>query len=305
VRRAEWVLVAAATLLLASCDRGDRIDRGDASTTGAAVPSELAHERLIFTRGNGTFVARADGSDLRRVLNLEGVFEFQADASPDGTRLVLRVDEEGPQQGTWLVAMDGSQAEHVAGPAGVVGGAADWAPDGRGFVLTGKSARERFFGLYVFSADGIQRRRITPDEWEAQYPAWSPDGRTIAFTRVTRPNGFDIWLINADGRDLRQLTGPAGSDNYAAWSPDGSEIVYSSEDRPTENGLWIMSFDGSRQRYLTQGGEPQWEPGEWIVYDCPVSDPGQPGRACAVRPDGSGQVTLPLGREAAFPNGLP
>lgn len=90
MRRAEWVLVAAATLLLASCDRGDRIDRGDASTTGAAVPSELAHERLIFTRGNGTFVARADGSDLRRVLNLEGVFEFQADASPDGTRLVLQ-----------------------------------------------------------------------------------------------------------------------------------------------------------------------------------------------------------------------
>jgi Tol biopolymer transport system component len=183
--------------------------------------------------------------------------------------------------------------------------AADWAPEGRRFVLTGKRDDERFFGLYVFSADGREHRRITPDEWEAQYPAWSPDGRTIAFTRVVPPNEFDIWVLDADGGNPRQLTGPLGWDNYAAWSPDGSEIVYSSEDRPEENGLWIMRADGSRQRYLAEGGEPQWEPGDWVVYDCPLADVEQPGQACAVRPDGSSQVRLPLGREAAFPNWLP
>jgi dipeptidyl aminopeptidase/acylaminoacyl peptidase len=310
------VLVVVAFALATACSEGDdgskresaqtRPTTGD--TTGwptVRVPAGLAHRRLVFTRSEGTFVARADGSAPRRVPDLEGVFAFQADVSPDGTRLLLRVDDEGPRQGTWMVGLDGSRPTHVAGPGKpVAGGAADWAPDGR-FVLTGKTADEQFFGLYVFDAAGSHPRRITPDEWEAQYPAWSPDGRRIAFTHVVPPNSFDIWLVSTDGTGLTQLTGEPGSDNYPAWSPDGSEIVYSSDDRREENGLWIMGADGSDQRYLVPGGEPQWEPGTWIVFDCALEDPEQPGQVCVVRPDGSGLARLSLGREAAFPNWLP
>jgi Tol biopolymer transport system component len=205
-----------------------------------------------------------------------------------------------------MVALDGSSRTHVAGPAKVVSGAAaDWAPDGTRFVLAGKKANEDFLGLYVFAQEGSEPRRITPDEWEAQYPAWSPDGRRIAFTHVVPPNGFDIWIVNVDGSGLRQLTGEPGSDNYPAWSPDGSAIVYSSDDRPERNGLWIMGADGSDQQYLARGGEPQWEPGESIIFDCDLQDSEQPGQACVVRPDGTGLARLPLGREAIFPNWVP
>jgi Tol biopolymer transport system component len=74
--------------------------------------------------------------------------------------------------------------------------------------------------------------------------------------------------VNADGSGLHQLTGEPGSDNYRAWSPEGTAIVYSSDDRLKRNGLWIMAADGSDRRYLAPGGEPQWEPGDWIVFDC-------------------------------------
>ncbi|MDQ4024022.1 MAG: hypothetical protein M3217_00805 [Actinomycetota bacterium] len=272
----------------------------------ARAPDELAGRRVIFTRADGTYVAHADGSTLRKVLDLEGVFEFQADVSPDGARLLLRVDDEGRKQGTWVVTLDGSRRTHVAGPGRPVsGGAADWAPDGRRFVLAGKRESEQFLGLYVFDGTGTKPRRITPDEWEAQYPAWSPDGRRIAFTHVVPPNTFDIWVVRVDGSGLRQLTGEPGSDNYPAWSPDGSAIVYSSDDRWRQNGLWLMGADGSDQRFLAPGGEPQWEPGEWIVFDCALQDAEQPGQVCVVRPDGSKLARLPLGREAAFPNWLP
>jgi Tol biopolymer transport system component len=315
VKRSEGMaFVAFVVALAAACSNGDEGRTTSAppavgdktSQLTAPVPEELADRRVVFTRADGTYVARADGSELRKVLDFEGVFEFQADVSPDGARLLLRVDDEGRKQGTWVVTLDESRLTHVAGPGRpVAGGAADWAPDGRRFVLAGKQEGERFLGLYVFDETGAEPRRITPDEWEAQYPAWSPDGRRIAFTHVVPPNAFDIWIVNVDGSWLHQLTGELGADNYPAWSPDGSAIVYSSDDRSERNGLWLMGADGSDQRYLTAGGEPQWEPGNWIVFDCALQDPKQPGQACVVRPDGSELARLPLGREAAFPNWLP
>jgi Tol biopolymer transport system component len=261
-------------------------------------------------RADGTFVARADGSELRKVVDLGGVFEFQPDVSPDGSRVLLRVDDEGPSRGTWIVELAGTlrSAIRLTGPGRrVSGGAADWSPNGREFVFAGKRPGERFLGLYVFdiSRPSVRPRRITPDRWEAQYPAWSPDGRLVAFTRVVPPNSFDIWVVNSEGEGLRRLTDESGADNYAAWSPDGKSLVYSSDDRRDRNGLWVMRADGSGHRFLAEGGEPQWEPGDWIVFDCQLDDPDAPGQACAVDPTNGNVVRLPLGREAVFPNWLP
>jgi WD40 repeat protein len=265
------------------------------------VPKEVAKARVVFVREHGVFEARADGSAERLFIDLEGVFEYQPDWSPDGRWLALRVDDTRAG-GTVLVSSDGGRVDYIARDLDIVGGSADWAPDSRHLVLAGTDRKSKHFGLFVVDRERRTATRITSDRYEAQYPAWSPDGKWIAFTRVEpSTNTFDLWKMRPDGRRATQLTATPEAENYSAWSPDGRRLAYSSE---ATDGIWIMDADGSAARSVAPGGEPQWEPEELIIFDC-AADEASLGRTCVVRPDGTGLTQLPLGPEAVFPNWAP
>jgi dipeptidyl aminopeptidase/acylaminoacyl peptidase len=138
--------------------------------------------------------------------------------------------------------------------------------------------------IWVMNADGSDPRPLTPGTYEAQYPAWSPDGETIAFAAVIE-GGFRLMVMNADGSHIRQLTkGPR--DNWPSWSPDGSQIAYGS--------------DGSNPRIITSelGVPATWTPGEVIAANCLVD--GRVMGICAVGQDGT-LTPLLSGMEAGFP----
>ncbi|HYZ10838.1 MAG TPA: hypothetical protein VE962_02985 [Actinomycetota bacterium] len=248
-------------------------------------------------RPNGIYVARTSGAGERRIT--EGIpgFEYQPDWSPDGRKLLLRVD--GRQGGVWVVNADGTHPVNLSDRSGVPGGVPDWSPSGDRIAFIGKAPDDRYFGLYLMDADGSNPRRITPDGWEAQYPDWSPDGDRIVFTRV-EDQGFDIWMVGVDGSGLVRLTDHPAQDNWPQWSPTGGQIVFSSTRLVADGGLHVMGTEGSPPRFLTDGGEPAWSPdGEWIAFDCFQSS-GVIGM-CAIRPDGTGRTELLPGEEAGFP----
>jgi TolB protein len=76
--------------------------------------------------------------------------------------------------------------------------------------------------------------------WWHDRPAWSPDGRRLAFDGY--PKG--IYLMNADGSGQRRVTDKASES--PAWSPDGRRIGFES------NGeIYVINADGSKLRNLT------------------------------------------------------
>ncbi len=81
---------------------------------------------------------------------------------------------------------------------------------------------------------------------------WSPDGRMIAFVRLSTRLG--VYVVNADGSGVRNLT-PKPMEAYAApaWSPDGQKITFAGE-RSGSSEIYLMNADGSGQRSLTQRG---------------------------------------------------
>ncbi|MEW5960293.1 MAG: ATP-binding protein [Chloroflexota bacterium] len=114
--------------------------------------------------------------------------------------------------------------------------------------------------LYLARGDGSQPQRLTVAAGDDTQPAWSPDGRFIAFSSG-RTGNFDIYKMPADGSQVVQLTTSRGYDEWPAWSPDGRQIVFVS-DRDGNEEIYVMNADGSSQQRLTHHPAADW-PASW------------------------------------------
>ena len=129
------------------------------------------------------------------------------------------------------------------------------------------SARDGNLEIYVMDGDGSNQRRVTVNPARDESPAWSPDGKKIAFVSNRNNANKDhtqIWVIDADGKNPIRLTDGL-VDWGPDWSPDGTKIVYDA----LPAGITVMDADGKNKRRLeNQGGaHPSWSPdGKRIVY---------------------------------------
>src|SRR5262249_2952155 len=75
----------------------------------------------------------------------------------------------------------------------------------------------------------VRRLTHTPGAPEG-LPAWSPDGKWIAFVS-DRSGGDEVWLCDEDGGQLKQVTKGDAQKGSLTWSPDSKAILYASSDR--------------------------------------------------------------------------
>jgi Tol biopolymer transport system component len=179
-----------------------------------------------------------------------------------------------------------------------------WSPDGEKIAFVGSGAGNGV--IYVMNADGSEQKRLTSPllgecdgraRWDGG-PAWSPDGRAIAFTRSYCDRRYsDIYVMNADGNEQRMLArnpardypAPPGSSGWPldlAWSPRGDEIAFVSR-RDGNLEIYVMNADGSEQRRLTRNtvrdSNPVWSPdsrriafeSNWQLYVMNADGSGQ------------------------------
>jgi Tol biopolymer transport system component len=94
------------------------------------------------------------------------------------------------------------------------------------------------------------KRLISSTRYDTN-PAYSPDGRRIAFTS-DRSGVSNIWVCNSDGSDPVQLTSFEHHTGTPRWSPDGRQLVFDSLEAGDRN-LYVIDADGGLPRRLTQG----------------------------------------------------
>ncbi len=116
--------------------------------------------------------------------------------------------------------------------------------------------------IWVASADGSGARQLTTGPGSRQsLPAWSPDGRHVAFESRGADGRSHIWVIPADGGVPRRATTDAGEENAPLWSRDGTRIYFLS-DRGGQ-GLWgghdawqVPAAGGPAERVTERGSAP-------------------------------------------------
>ncbi|HKG53132.1 MAG TPA: protein kinase [Anaerolineales bacterium] len=142
-----------------------------------------------------------------------------------------------------------------------------WAPDGVRLVFISPClGRGEIFetiynesSLYVVNADGTGLKQLTPSPGSDFEPAWSPDGKQIAFTSVR--DGFrQIYALDVDSLAITLLTNTTDAieSSQPSWSPDGTKIVYTVK-RVGTYQVWSMNSNGQESVQLVRSGQDLWD----------------------------------------------
>ncbi len=158
-----------------------------------------------------------------------------------------------------------------------------WSPDGAQIAFISPCRARGDFtetlyrdsSIYVMNADGTGQRLVTTVPGSDFEPAWSPDGKRIAFTSL-RDGKKDIYLLTVDTGAIVRLTtvnGDVQENSEPSWSPFGNQIVYMVK-RFNAYQIWVMSDTGQGNVQIARSGQrysdflPVWMPdGETILFN--------------------------------------
>ena len=246
-RRARLTVALAAVLAAAASLTG-------ASAQGTAWPGELAFSRSEAV-GGGVFVIQRSGR--MRMLSARGL---SPSWSPDGRRLAYVAPAAGGLHDVYVADADGKHRTPLTRTPRFSESGPKWSPEGKRLVVerdgrlwviradrrgdrflangrepswSQKRSRIAFVGadddLYVVQPSGHGRRRLTttPTAVESQ-PAWSPDGRRIAYVAL-EAESTDLYVLDVASGSVARLTQDANVEWSPVWGPGGRTITFVSD----------------------------------------------------------------------------
>ena len=181
-----------------------------------------------------------------------------------------------------------------------------WSPSGTKiafFSATREKILPRDRLIWRMKPDGTDLEILVADGQLNDEPAFSPDGKWLAFTSA-RDKNEEIYSININTQQIIRLTNHPGRDYLPDWSPDGEKIAFVSR-RDGNPDIYTMTANGEQLTNLTKSKRvemmPAWSPdGEQIAFKQETLD----GRyeIHVMEKDGKNQVKV---ADVPFANGFP
>lgn len=212
------------------------------------------------------FIVPRDGGEARQLTRMDVSVRSPA-WRPDGQALAFVADAHQRDERTyeradlWVVTLDGTltrlteDAFDYSSPA--------WSPDGRWIVAEGNAGLDVVIGerwghgapsdLWLFSADGRERRNITEDfDLIPASPTFSPDGRQVYFT-AQAGGATHLFRVDVRGGPPTQVTQGERRISSVSFSGDGAMFAYGAETPVDPGNVWVASLrdPAATERRLT------------------------------------------------------
>ena len=276
-------------------DLGDGLGDSDATHDLSPDSSRIAFSTLrhgwnVDSSGE-IATARLDGSDYKRLTESKGM-DISPTWSPDGSLIAFTSDREAYLStedditsgyfGVYIMEADGNNVRRVAPSVYVLPRRVEWSPDGQWLAFTAHAWHEGG-GLYTVSVDGTQLNNLGeafPDAWNTAFginhyfhptPAWSPDGRWLAYIIATDFESRAIVISDPKGTETREIVRTPSKTQIGSlsWSSDTSLRFTSSRDliQPDkeyrDNAIYEIEIGGSniqRMADVEWGTTIAWSP---------------------------------------------
>jgi Tol biopolymer transport system component/DNA-binding winged helix-turn-helix (wHTH) protein len=182
--------------------------------------------------------------------------------SPDGRNITF-VRQSAQGDAFYMIPALGGAERKLADifPAQIPndGNSPYFSPDGKWLAIPDKATATAPLSLFLLAVDTREKRRLTAPPADAvgdHYPAFSPDGKLLAFVRETQWSVADLYVMPASGGEPRRLTFDDLPIVGLAWTPDSRELLFTSRRGGSTRHLWrVPASGGPPERVETVGND--------------------------------------------------